>query len=65
MPSRESSELEQKRMRCTTTRMPIYLVQRRSCSIIEFLNRGLERGLLQIAEEVRAYLAEEKASWNR
>ena len=37
----------------------------RSCSIIEILNSGLERGLLQTAEEVWAYLAEEKASWNR
>lgn len=34
-------------------------------SIMEILNSGPERRLFQTAEEVRAYLAEEKASWNR
>ena len=32
-------------------------------SIIEILNSGPERRLFQTAEEVKAYLAEEKASW--
>ena len=34
-------------------------------SIMEILNGGPERRLFQTAEEVRAYLAEEKASWDR
>ena len=34
-------------------------------SIMEILNSGPERRLFQTAEEVNAYLAEEKASWNR
>ena len=34
-------------------------------SIMEILNSGPERRLFQTAEEVKAYLAEEKASWNR
>ena len=34
-------------------------------SIMEILNSGPEHRLFQTAEEVRAYLAEEKASWNR
>ena len=34
-------------------------------SIMEILNSGPERRLFQTAEEVRAYLAEEKASWER
>ncbi len=34
-------------------------------SIMEVLNSGPERRLFQTAEEVRAYLAEEKASWDR
>ena len=33
-------------------------------SIMEILNSGPERRLFQTAEEVRAYLAEEKASWD-
>ena len=33
--------------------------------IMEILNSGPERRLFQTAEEVKAYLAEEKASWNR
>lgn len=33
-------------------------------SILEILNSGPERRLFQTAEEVRAYLAEEKASWD-
>ena len=33
-------------------------------SIMEILNSGPERRLFQSAEEVKAYLAEEKASWN-
>ena len=37
----------------------------RSRSIIEIINGGPERRLFQTAEEVRAYLAEEKASWDR
>ena len=32
-------------------------------SIMEILNSGPERRLFQTAEEVKAYLAEEKASW--
>ena len=34
-------------------------------SIMEILNSGPERRLFQTAEEVNAYLAAEKASWNR
>ena len=34
-------------------------------SVMEILNSGPERRLFQTAEEVRAYLAQEKASWNR
>ena len=34
-------------------------------SIMEILNGCPERLLFQTAEEVRAYLAKEKASWNR
>lgn len=34
-------------------------------SIMEILNSGPERRLFHTAEEVRAYLAEEKASWER
>ena len=37
----------------------------KSRSIMEILNSGPERRLFQTAEEVRAYLAEEKASWER
>ncbi len=33
-------------------------------SIMEILNGGPERRLFQTAEEVQAYLAEEKASWD-
>ena len=33
-------------------------------SIMEILNSGPERRLFQTAEEVKAYLAEEKASWD-
>ena len=33
--------------------------------IMEILNSGPERRLFQTAEEVRAYLAEERASWDR
>ena len=34
-------------------------------SVMEIINSGPERRLFQTAEEVRAYLAEEKASWDR
>ena len=34
-------------------------------SIMEILNGGPERRLFQTAKEVREYLAEEKASWDR
>ena len=34
-------------------------------SIMEILNSGPERRLFQTAEEVRAYLEEEKDSWDR
>ena len=34
-------------------------------SIMEILNSGPERRLFQTAEEVRAYLAEERDSWDR
>ena len=34
-------------------------------SIMEILNSGPERRLFQTADEVRAYLAKEKASWDR
>ena len=37
----------------------------RSRSIMEVLNSGPERRLFQTAEEVKAYLSEEKASWDR
>ena len=33
--------------------------------IMEILKSGPERRLFQTAEEVKAYLAEEKASWDR
>ncbi len=33
-------------------------------SIMEILNSGPERRLFKTAEEVKAYLSEEKASWN-
>ena len=33
--------------------------------IMEILNSGPERRLFQTAEEVTAYLAEEKVSWDR
>ena len=34
-------------------------------SIMEILSSGPERRLFQTAEEVKAYLSEEKASWDR
>ena len=34
-------------------------------SIMEILNSGPERRLFQTAEEVKEYLAQEKASWDR
>lgn len=34
-------------------------------SIMEILNGGPEQRLFQTAEEVKAYLAAEKASWDR
>lgn len=34
-------------------------------SIMEILNSGPKRRLFQTAEEVKAYLSEEKASWDR
>ncbi|MYE54406.1 MAG: hypothetical protein F4X34_04315 [Chloroflexi bacterium] len=34
-------------------------------SIMEILNSGPERRLFQTADEVRAYLEQEKASWDR
>ena len=34
-------------------------------SITEILNSGPERRLFETADEVKAYLAEEKASWDR
>ena len=34
-------------------------------SIMEILNSGPECRLFQTAEEVKAYLAEERASWDR
>ena len=37
----------------------------RSRSVIEILNGGPERRLFQTADEVKAYLTEEKASWDR
>ena len=37
----------------------------RGRSIMEILNSGPDRRLFQNADEVRAYLAEEKASWDR
>ena len=37
----------------------------RGRSIMEILNSGPECRLFQTAEEVKAYLAEEKASWDR
>ena len=36
-----------------------------SRSIMEILNSGPERRLFQTADEVKAYLDEEKASWDR
>ena len=33
--------------------------------VMEILNGGPERRLFQTAKEVKAYLAEEKASWDR
>ena len=37
----------------------------RGRSIMEILGSGPERRLFQTADEVKAYLAEEKASWDR
>ena len=37
----------------------------RGRSIMDILNSGPEQRLFRTAEEVRAYLAEEKASWDR
>ena len=37
----------------------------RARSIMDILNSGPERRLFQTAEEVKAYLEEEKASWDR
>ncbi len=37
----------------------------RGRSIMEILNSGPEERLFRTAEEVREYLAEEKASWDR
>ena len=37
----------------------------RGRSIMEILNSGPDERLFQTAEEVREYLAEEKASWER
>ena len=37
----------------------------RGRSLMEILNSGPERRLFQTADEVRAYLAHEKASWDR
>ena len=37
----------------------------RGRSIMEILNSGPDERLFQTAEEVREYLAEEKASWDR
>lgn len=34
-------------------------------SIMKILNSGPERRLFKTVEEVKAYLSEEKASWNR
>ena len=34
-------------------------------SVMEILNSGPERRLFRTADEVREYLAEEKASWDR
>ena len=34
-------------------------------SIMEILNSGPKRRLFKTAEEVKAYLSEEKTSWNR
>lgn len=36
----------------------------RGRSIMEILNSGPERRLFQTADEVKTYLAEEKASWD-
>ena len=36
----------------------------RGRSIMEILNSGQERRLFQAADEVKAYLAQEKASWD-
>ena len=38
---------------------------KRARSIMEILNSGPERRLFQTAEEVKEYLAEEKAAWDR
>ena len=38
---------------------------KRGRPIMEILNSGPERRLFQSAEEVRAYVAREKASWDR
>jgi hypothetical protein len=37
----------------------------RGRSIMEILNSGPDRRLFQTPDEVKAYLAEEKASWDR
>ena len=37
----------------------------RGCTVMEILSSVPERRLFQTAEEVREYLSEEKASWDR
>ena len=45
--------------------MVVHETGERGRSIMEILNSGPERRLFQTAEEVKDYLAEEKASWAR
>ena len=45
--------------------MVLHETSAKSRSIMDILNGGPERRLFETAEEVRAYLAEERAAWDR
>lgn len=57
-----SSELE---VGQTVDVVVLHESSRQGRPILEILNGGPERRLFQTADEVKAYLAEEKSSWDR
>lgn len=57
-----SSELEAGQ---TVDVVVLHESSRQGRSVLEILNSGPERRLFRTADEVRAYLSEEKASWDR